>query len=95
MDLTIGQIVISKAGRDKGEAFVAVALKCEKDGEYAFLADGDKRPLNNPKKKKRRHLQHTLTVDEEIANAIKNGKHLKDADFKTAIKSFKQNPKGS
>jgi ribosomal protein L14E/L6E/L27E len=90
MDLTIGQIVISKAGRDKGSAFVVAALKLEGEGnEYAFLVDGDKRPVTNPKKKKRRHLQHTLTIDKELAAAIKSGAHLKDADFRAVLKKFR------
>ena len=60
MDLQIGQIVISKAGRDKGMTFVVTAL----DGEYAYLVDGRIRRLANPKRKKRKHIQHKNVVVE-------------------------------
>ena len=58
VDLKIGQIVISKAGRDKGERFVVIGL----DGEFALLADGKGRSLAGPKRKKRKHIQHTNAV---------------------------------
>ncbi|MDR2166595.1 MAG: KOW domain-containing RNA-binding protein [Clostridiales bacterium] len=81
MDLKPGQIVISKAGRDKGQSFVVVAT----DGEYALLADGRTRPIARPKRKKRKHIQHTHKVDAGIAAAIAEGKDLKNSDFKTAL----------
>jgi len=38
-DIIHGQIVISKAGRDKGDYFVVMDVK----GEYAYLANGKNR----------------------------------------------------
>ncbi|MCL2170219.1 MAG: KOW domain-containing RNA-binding protein [Defluviitaleaceae bacterium] len=58
--LKIGQIVISKAGRDKGQWFVVVGV----EGDYALLADGKGRSLEGPKRKKRKHIQHTNYVAE-------------------------------
>lgn len=58
-----GRVVLSKAGKDKG-LFMAI-LSC--DEQYCFLANGKLRLLNNPKKKKIRHLQMTKYVlPEEI-----------------------------
>jgi ribosomal protein L14E/L6E/L27E len=94
-DLQPGQIVISKAGRDKGEIFVVIATEVTPQGEFALLVDGAARPLSRPKRKKRKHIQHTLTINEELAKAIPagrfaNGPHLKDSDFKKAIKTYKK-----
>ncbi len=50
-----GQIVCSKAGRDKGK-FLAV-VGCETDA--LLVCDGKERPLERPKRKNRKHL--TLT----------------------------------
>ena len=72
--MKIGQIVISKAGRDRGLVFVVVA--CE--GEYVFLADGRTRRLENPKRKKNKHLQPT--------NFVSGAKWEKDADIRNIIK---------
>ncbi|MCL2168898.1 MAG: KOW domain-containing RNA-binding protein [Defluviitaleaceae bacterium] len=82
MDLQIGQIVISKAGRDKGFAFVITRL----EDDYALLVDGKSRLLTNPKRKKAKHLQPMNHVDAALARMIVTGAYLKDADFRTAIK---------
>ena len=54
----IGQIVCSKAGRDKGYFMVVVK---ENDG-VVFVCDGKERPLSRPKKKNPKHLALTNTV---------------------------------
>ena len=82
MELNIGQIVISKAGRDKGYLFVVIAL----EGDFAYLADGKTRPLANPKKKKLKHIQPTKMASTKIAQGILDGDNLLDADFRAAIK---------
>ncbi len=58
MEIIRGQVVKSKAGRDKG-GFLAV-LKVEPP--YAVLCDGKRRPLERPKRKKLMHLAPTGTV---------------------------------
>lgn len=68
MDYKIGQRVRSIAGRDKGNEYVI--LKTE--GIYAYVADGDLRKLENPKKKKFKHIQGSYNVSEEIAEKISN-----------------------
>lgn len=50
-----GSIVKAKAGRDKDDFFVVVRL----EGEYAYIANGRRRKVEAPKKKKLIHLQHT------------------------------------
>lgn len=54
----IGQIVCSKAGRDKGYFLVVVK---EEDG-FIFVSDGKERPLERPKLKSAKHLCFTNTV---------------------------------
>ncbi len=53
MEAKKGLIVRSKAGRDKGGIFVILNL----EDEYAYIADGNLRKVDRPKKKKLRHLQ--------------------------------------
>ncbi len=61
MEITRGSVVIAKAGRDKGRAFVVVDLP---DCRTALIADGKTRPLERPKRKNIIHLQATaLQVD--------------------------------
>ena len=50
----VGQIVCSKAGRDKGYFMVVVE---EGDG-FVFVCDGKERPLERPKRKNIKHLHN-------------------------------------
>lgn len=58
MELIVGSVVCSKAGRDKDNYFVVVAI----EGEAVFLADGKLRKLQKPKRKNRRHIALTGRV---------------------------------
>ena len=86
MEFSVGQVVISKAGRDKGEIFIVYDI----DGVYLYLVDGKSRPITRPKKKKTMHIQPTKTVDTALQKLISERQYIKDADFKTALKKFKE-----
>ena len=86
MDFTIGQIVFSKAGRDKGDAFVILGI----DGEYLYLVDGVARPLERPKRKKAKHVQPTKTVAACIKEAVDARQNMKNADFRSALKKYQR-----
>ena len=57
MDEYIGQIVVSKAGRDAGRAFVIVGVA---DDAHVLIADGQLRGLSRPKKKKINSVQNSF-----------------------------------
>jgi len=86
MDFMIGQIVFSKAGRDKGEAFIVLQI----EGEYLYLANGKSRRLESPKKKKAKHVQPSKTVDDGLKDAILAKENMKNADFRTALKKYQR-----
>ena len=65
MELTRGQVVKAKAGRDKGGYFAVVSLA----PPWAQVCDGKRRPLERPKRKKLIHLASTRTVLPEEALA--------------------------
>ena len=75
MDFVKGQLVRSKAGRDKTRTLAVLAV----DGPMLLVADGDLRKLENPKRKKKQHVAPTTTVlenellksDQPISDAIK------------------------
>lgn len=58
MQLIIGQIVASRAGRDVAHLYAVVGLQEDR----VLVADGDKRLLAAPKAKNLRHIAPTLTV---------------------------------
>ena len=65
MELKRGQVVKSRAGRDK-DSYMAVL---ELDPPWVVLADGKKRPVERPKRKKFMHISPTLIVLSEEALA--------------------------
>ncbi len=87
MDICIGSVVISKAGRDKGRSFIVVS---EQD-EFVYLCDGDLRKSDSPKKKKRKHLAVTNTVCDYIGDKINTGKKVTNTEFRRALAEFCEN----
>ena len=77
----IGTVVFSKAGRDKGLAMVVLGV----DENYLLLADGKLRTLENPKKKKIKHVQPT---NFQIKMQPECGRELQDADIRKQLKNF-------
>ena len=63
MEIKRGQVVRSICGRDQG-CFLAVVGR---EGPCLLLADGRRRPLERPKRKKPFHVAVTSTVLEEAA----------------------------
>ena len=53
VEVSVGDLVVSRAGRDKGRPFVVLSAE---EG-FVYLVDGDLRKLDRPKKKKRMHVK--------------------------------------
>jgi ribosomal protein L14E/L6E/L27E len=77
-ELCLGQIVSSKAGRDKDKVFAVVDII---DDKYVFIADGDLRKIENPKKKKVKHLQKYNTINEELKKRLENGVKIENIEL--------------
>ncbi|MCL2674214.1 MAG: KOW domain-containing RNA-binding protein [Defluviitaleaceae bacterium] len=84
MLLQVGQIVYSKAGRDSGNPFVVVAV----DGDYAYIVNGDSRPLARAKKKKSKHIQPTNDIEHAFAAKIAAGVYVNDAEIVKLLKVY-------
>lgn len=79
-----GMFAVSMAGHDKGRMYLVLK---EEDG-YLYLADGRIRTLQNPKKKKRKHVQPVKTgTDEVLAAKIRNAQTIYNEEIKLAIKN--------
>jgi ribosomal protein L14E/L6E/L27E len=59
-----GAVVIAKAGKEKGGAYVVVG---HFDERTVLIADGRRRTIEKPKKKNVAHLQRTNSVIDEIS----------------------------
>ena len=58
MNLSIGQVVVSTAGHDKGDLLVIAGF----DEKRVLLCDGKSRKLESPKSKNPDHIRPTETV---------------------------------
>lgn len=82
----VGQFATSKAGHDKDTLYVIVA----EEGDFVALSDGRLKPVENPKRKKRKHIQPiNETVDEELLQALKQ-KNIANEQIKYALKQYKK-----
>ncbi len=81
MEIKVGSIVRSKAGRDKGDFFIVLAM----DGNYVYMANGELRKVDQPKKKKLKHLQGTEEVSEFIVNKLAQGGRVTNSEVRKAL----------
>ena len=84
--ICFGDLVISIAGRDKGERFLVINVK---DG-YASIVNGKTRKVDNPKIKKTKHLEKVLGAREDLALKIQNGEPVGNKRLYQAVKAEKE-----
>ena len=84
-DITLGQVVKSRAGRDKGRIFLVLAII---DDQHLAIVDGDLRKLDNPKKKKIKHLIVYKTLLPEIKFKLENNVKLNNAYIRKLLEPF-------
>lgn len=84
MEIGIGSIVYSKAGRDKGGCFVVVRL----ENEFAYLCDGDIRKFDKPKKKKIKHLSVTNEICTAVVERLNASGKIGNAELRREIAEF-------
>ncbi len=85
IDLDIGQIVKSKAGRDKGKNFVVFD---KIDAKHVLIVDGFLRRVDNPKKKRIKHLAKTNIISDEIRASILNDKKISNAFIRKELEKL-------
>ncbi|MGN0107543.1 MAG: RNA-binding protein [Hominilimicola sp.] len=84
MEIVEGSIVRSIAGRDKGDLFIVLS----REGEFAYLANGELRKVDRPKKKKLKHLQGTNSVSEFIQNKLEAVGKVTNSEVRKALAEF-------
>lgn len=83
--LMLGQLARSTAGRDKGRLMVVIDII---DDEYVYVADGDLRRVENPKKKKIKHLKLLNKRIDFIAEKCSNKRKIYNEEVKKALKEL-------
>ena len=79
----LGMFAVSKAGHDKGRMYLVIM----DEGDAVYLADGKIRTLENPKRKKKKHLQVIKRdIDQVLMQKLINEQKLYNEEIKHAIK---------
>ncbi len=86
MDIGKSDMIVSLAGRDKGQLFFVV----DTDGDFVLIADGKGRKLETPKRKKRKHIQKVLQADTRVAEKIRNGDKVLNSELRRELAVFSQ-----
>jgi large subunit ribosomal protein L14e len=82
LGISLGQVVVSRAGRDAGRRFVVVKVV---DDFFVEIADGDLRKIEKPKRKKVKHLNITDERAFGIEEILKSGAKITNAEIRKAL----------
>ena len=80
--MEVGRVVLSRAGRDQGHVFVIMDVI---DENYVAIANGCQRKVDNPKKKKIKHLAAKPELLEEISKKISEKKRIFDSEVRNKL----------
>ena len=86
MEIAQSNIIRSDAGRDKGKLFVVLAV----EGEYLLLADGKSRKVENPKRKKRRHVLFVASEETRLSEKIKSEEKITNSELRRTLAYYRE-----
>jgi len=84
MDIAKSNIVKSLAGRDEGSLYFV--LHTEED--FLLLADGKRRRLENPKRKRKKHVVLVENSSSAVAEKIRSNEKITNSELRKAIAAF-------
>ena len=76
--INISDVVVSTTGRDQGNLFYVIG----EDDQFLLLANGKDRPLDRPKRKKRKHVQMVLRSETRVAEKLKRGDKVLNSELR-------------
>ncbi len=80
----IGDIVLSKMGRDSGRHYIVLAV----EENFVFICDGDYHKVAKPKKKKMKHVEQTGSNSEYVAAKVAELSKVTNNELRRAIAEF-------
>ena len=86
MDISKSDIVISLAGRDEGKLFYVI----DTEENFVLIADGKGRKLENPKRKKLKHVRRVSRTETRVAVKIQNGDKVLNSELRRDLAAFGQ-----
>ena len=81
MDIVKSNIVKSTAGRDEGDLFFVL----DTQEEFLLLADGKRRRVENPKRKKYKHVTLVGESHSVVAEKIRSSEKITNSELRKAL----------
>lgn len=78
MDIERADLVQSTAGRDRGMLFYVIGT----EGAYLLLANGRQRKLENPKRKKLKHVRKVPRKDTRVTGKLLSGEKVLNSELR-------------
>ena len=86
MDISKSDIIVSLAGRDKGKLFYVLDV----EENFVLIADGKGRKLENPKRKKLKHVRRVTRTETRVALKILQGDKVLNSELRRDLATFGQ-----
>ena len=86
MDISKSDIIESLAGRDKGKYFYVIDV----EENFVLIADGKGRKLENPKRKKLKHVRRVTRTETRVATKILNGDKVLNSELRKDLAYIRQ-----
>ena len=77
-DIQIADVVLATAGREKGQLFYVLNV----DDQYLLLGNGKDRTLEQPKRKKSRHVDKVLRSETRVAQKLRQGDKVLNSELR-------------
>ena len=81
MNIAESNIVKATAGRDAGKFFFVLVVQ----GDFLLLADGKHRRVENPKRKRQKHVALVGESHSLVAEKIRSGEKITNSELRKAI----------
>ena len=81
MDIVKSNIVKSTAGRDEGDLYFVLDIQ----EEFLLLADGKRRRVENPKRKKCKHVAFVGESHSVVAEKIRSSEKITNSELRKAL----------
>ncbi len=84
--MELGDIIVSCRGRDKGRLMFVLGKTLEGD---LLLADGRLRRMENPKKKRSKHVAWAASPQGRVPEKLRAGERVSNAELRRAVSDIR------
>ena len=86
MEISTSDIIISTAGRDQGKLFYVIGT----EGVYVLIANGKERKLENPKRKKLKHVRRVTRTESAVGRKLRSGDKVLNSELRRDLAAISQ-----